>query len=134
MSAWQLLIIHASCEKKIDQKHPGETDQRCLCNQLRYELKYEAQTERYRWENLHRRITSQAAWLTTGVKGKSGTVSFEAWSWRQGCRDNKKSCSEKWSKVLTRRTRATPFPEGSAPDQTVLCGNVQIKRNHLILG
>lgn len=32
------LIIHASCEKKIDQKHPGETNPCCLCHQLRHKL------------------------------------------------------------------------------------------------
>jgi len=63
------------------------------------------------------------------VKRKSSTASFEAQSWRQGC--GKWSCSEKWSKVLTVRMRAAPFPEGSAPHQTALCGKVQ---NALILG
>lgn len=42
-----------------------------------------------------------------------------------------KFLQRKWSKVLKMRTRAAPFPEGSGPDQTVLCGNVQ---NTLILG
>lgn len=33
--AWQLLIIHTSRGKKIDQEHPGETNPCCLCHQLR---------------------------------------------------------------------------------------------------
>lgn len=38
LSACWLLIIQASCEKKIDQKHPGETNPCCLCDQLRHKL------------------------------------------------------------------------------------------------
>lgn len=33
-----LLIIYASCEKKIDPKHPGEANPCCLCDQLRHKL------------------------------------------------------------------------------------------------
>lgn len=74
-------------------------------------------------EKLHRPYSKPGgAELVRVVKGKSA-VSFEAWSWRQGC--GKRSCSKKWSKVLKRRARAALFPEGSTPDQAALCGNVQ---------
>lgn len=33
-----LLIIYASCEKKIDPKCPGEANPCCLCDQLRHKL------------------------------------------------------------------------------------------------
>lgn len=32
------LIIYASCEKKIDPKHPGEANPCRLCDQLRHKL------------------------------------------------------------------------------------------------
>lgn len=130
LSGCWLLIIQASCEKKIDQKHPGETNPCHLCDQLRHKLSTRHELKDIAEKN--RPITNQAVWLARGVKEKSSTVFFEAQSWRQRCR--KRPCSKKWSSVLKRRTRAAPFPEGSTPDQTVLCGNVQKNPQNLILG
>lgn len=65
LSAWWLLIIHASCEKKIDQKHPGETNPCCLCDQLRHKL-----NTRHELKEILLRKTAQTHHKPSNVAGK----------------------------------------------------------------
>lgn len=60
--------------------------------------------------------------LVRAVKEKS-MVSFEAWSWRQGC--GKDPAAKSGQKFLRGGREQLCFLKAGTPDQTALCGNVQ---------